>query len=64
MKDSERANEETKNGKKRFNLTLYTERDATLVEDFKKICRLQKKRYTKVILDLIEDYIADYKATR
>lgn len=48
----------------RFSLALIDDKDRLIVEEFKRICRLQKKRYTKVVISLIEEYIADYKATR
>jgi hypothetical protein len=48
----------------RFSLTIIDDNDASIVKEFKDICKKQKKRYTNVALSLFRDYIEDYKATR
>ncbi|MGD0885215.1 MAG: hypothetical protein ABSA46_10170 [Thermodesulfovibrionales bacterium] len=48
----------------RFSLTIIDNNDASVVREFKDICKKQKKRYTNVALSLFRDYIEDYKATR
>ena len=53
-----------KNGILRLNLTITTELDKEIVEEFKQICKKQRKRYTKVAIELFKAYIDDYKATR
>lgn len=49
---------------KRFALTLTKSEDWNIVTEFKEICKKQKKRYTRVILAFMQEYIDDYKATR
>ena len=46
----------------RFSLTTVNKNDVTVIEDFKGICKKQKKRYTQVALNLFREYIDDYKA--
>jgi hypothetical protein len=48
----------------RFSLTIVNKDDVIVIEDFKEICKKQKKRYTQVALQLFREYIDDYKATR
>ena len=57
-----KSNEATKQS--RFSLTIINESDIKIIEEFKDICKKQKKRYTNVALNLFREYIDDYKAIR
>ena len=48
----------------RFSLTILNGEDIKIVNEFKEICKKQRKRYTSVALKLFQEYIEDYKATR
>ena len=48
----------------RFSLTILDPNDEKIINEFKNICKKQKKRYTSVALRLFCEYIEDYKATR
>jgi hypothetical protein len=48
----------------RFSLTVIDEDDIKTIDEFKEICKKQKKRYTSIVLKLFREYIDDYKALR
>ena len=48
----------------RFSLTVIDEDDIKTIDEFKEICKKQKKRYTGIALKLFREYIDDYKALR
>ena len=48
----------------RFSLTIISSDDVKIVNEFKEICKKQRKRYTSVALKLFREYVDDYKATR
>ena len=48
----------------RFSLTVIDEDDIKTIDEFKEICKKQKKRYTSIALKLFREYIDDYKALR
>ena len=67
MKQKEKTSTKTKIERinhSRFSLTIVNKDDVIVIEDFKEICKKQKKRYTQVALKLFRQYIEDYKATR
>ena len=54
----------TTNNHLRFNLTFVDDEDKQIVADFRALCKKNKKRYSKVISEMMKEYIDTYKATR
>lgn len=48
----------------RFSLTITGEEERQIVEEFKFVCKKQKKRYTRIALTLFKEFIDVYHATR
>lgn len=48
----------------RFNLTFVNEEDKQIVADFRALCKKNKKRYSKVLSEMMKEYVDTYKATR
>lgn len=55
---------EAKKREKRMSLSLNSAEAEKIAHEFKYICKKEKKRYTKVLLELMKDYVENYKATR
>lgn len=48
----------------RFNLTFVEDEDKQILAEFRSICKKNKKRYSKVISEMMKEYVDTYKATR
>lgn len=55
---------QTINNHLRFNLTFVGDKDKQIVADFRALCKKNKKRYSRVIADMMKEYVDTYKATR
>lgn len=54
----------TKNKPLRFNLTIMNENDKKIIAEFKSICKKNRKRYSRIILELMKEHNETYHATR
>lgn len=48
----------------RFNLTFVSDEDKEIIAEFKSICKKNRKRYSRILLELMKEHIDTYHATR